>query len=205
MFSINKRQLITVSALLLFMYLQMQGVSQVHSKIDLKKNQRGFINKLIQIKYNSELYLITHTKEPAQKDTALAIYNTIRWNTDALVYQMAADMLSENSSRKYKQMNKWCLQHNTAGHAIPTNIVPYANQLTTIDNLYNELISTNNLDPLGAPKTLNLTTNVFYLIKDSWTVLKGIHDIKTQNTMAIVELLDQTRLISPLDLLKSVK
>lgn len=183
----------------------MQGFSQDQTIADPKTNPQGFINKLIQIKYNSELYLMTHANMPAQKDTALAIYNTIRWHTDALVYQMAADMIAENSNKKYKQMNKWCLQRNTTEHSIPTSIVSYTNQLLTIDKLYNELILPYNLVPIGTPKTLNLTTNVFYILKDSWTILKGIHDIKTQNTMAIVELLDQTRLASPLDLLKSIK
>ncbi len=54
-------------------------------------------------------------------------------------------------------------------------------------------------------RTLNLTTNVFYLIKDSWTVLKGMQDLKTQKTIAIIDLLDQTRLASPLDILKTIK
>jgi hypothetical protein len=46
-------------------------------------------------------------------------------------------------------------------------------------------------------KTLNLTTNVFYLLKDSYTIIKGMSDMKTQKTMALIELLDHTRLLSP--------
>ena len=46
-------------------------------------------------------------------------------------------------------------------------------------------------------KTLNLTTNVFYLLKDSYTIIKGLSDLKTRKTMAIVEMLDHARLLGP--------
>jgi hypothetical protein len=46
-------------------------------------------------------------------------------------------------------------------------------------------------------KNINLTTNVFYLLKDSYTIIKGLSDMKTQKTMALIELLDHTRLLSP--------
>jgi hypothetical protein len=54
-------------------------------------------------------------------------------------------------------------------------------------------------------KNINLTTNVFYLIKDSYSIIKGLSDLKTQKTMAIVDILDQMRLASPQELLKQVK
>ena len=54
-------------------------------------------------------------------------------------------------------------------------------------------------------KNINLTTNVFYLIKDSYCIIKGLSDLKTQKTMAIVDILDQMRLASPQELLKQVK
>ena len=43
-------------------------------------------------------------------------------------------------------------------------------------------------------KNINLTTNVFYLLKDSYTIIKGLSDIKTQKTMALIELLDHTNI-----------
>jgi hypothetical protein len=55
------------------------------------------------------------------------------------------------------------------------------------------------------PRNINLTTNVFYLIKDSYSLIKGLSDLKTQKTMALVDMLDQMRLASPQDLLKQVK
>jgi hypothetical protein len=55
------------------------------------------------------------------------------------------------------------------------------------------------------PKSLNLTTNVFYLLKDSYSIIKGLSDLKTRKAMAIVELLDHTRLLSPGEVGKGVK
>jgi hypothetical protein len=55
------------------------------------------------------------------------------------------------------------------------------------------------------PKSLNLTTNVFYLLKDSYSIIKGLSDLKTRKTIAIVELLDHARLLSPSEIVKGVK
>jgi hypothetical protein len=55
------------------------------------------------------------------------------------------------------------------------------------------------------PKSLNLTTNVFYLLKDSYSIVKGLSDLKTRKTMAIVELLDHARLLSPGEIMKGGK
>ena len=54
-------------------------------------------------------------------------------------------------------------------------------------------------------KTINLTTNVFYLLKDSYTIVNAISDMKTQKTMALIELLNHTRLLSPGELAKQLK
>jgi hypothetical protein len=54
-------------------------------------------------------------------------------------------------------------------------------------------------------KSLNLTTNVFYLLKDSYSIIKGLSDLKTRKTMAIVELLDHARLLSPGEVMKGGK
>jgi hypothetical protein len=54
-------------------------------------------------------------------------------------------------------------------------------------------------------RNINLTTNVFYLIKDSYSLIKGLSDLKMQKTMALVDILDQMRLTSPQELLKQVK
>ena len=78
----------------------------------------------------------------------------------------------------------------------------YVNALDEIENFYqNQILPSlykNN-------KTINLSTNVFYLLKDSYTIVNAISNMKTEKTMALIELLDHTRLLSPGELAKQVK
>ena len=153
----------------------------------------GLFQRLIKIKYSSELYLITKSKESAKLnkpeiiDTALAVYNTIRWNLDGWVYQISGDMVAANSPKKLRQLNPQTLD---SIEALCTLYLPAIS-----------LISENQ----NAERNINLTTNVFYLIKDSYSLIKGLSDLKTQKTMALVDILDQMRLASPQELLKQVK
>jgi hypothetical protein len=82
------------------------------------------------------------------------------------------------------------------------NIDPHVASFIEIDVLYQ-----NQVVPklYNQPKSLNLTTNVFYLLKDSYSIIKGLSDLKTRKTMAIVELLDHARLLNPVELVKGVK
>ena len=198
----------------------------------------GLFQRLIKIKYSSELYLITKAKEsnrlnrPETLDSALAVYNTVRWNLDGLVYQLSGDLVAANSPKKYKQINQWCL-NNFEGDAIAAAASESAAQsLKSIESLcelylpsfslisemsgYNSLkLSTYLTESIAQnnpvqninqqSKNINLTTNVFYLIKDSFSIIKGLSDLKTQKTMALVDILDQMRLASPQELLKQVK
>jgi hypothetical protein len=158
---------------------------------------QGLLSRLIEIKYTSELYLSTRLKSesltPAQKDTTLATYNTLRWKVDGFVYQLSSEMIAKNSPREFKKLNEWCLEGkgNTAE----------VEALEEIENFY-----ATNIKPvmITKTKTLNLTTNVFYLLKDSYTIVKGMSDMKTQKTMALIELLDHTRLLSPGEVGKSM-
>ena len=177
---------------------------------------QGLLTRLIEIKYNAELYLISAIKQVGNKndgkdgevslganakDTALAIYNTLRWKVDGLVYQISGDMVAANSPRKMRLLNEWCLEQAEA--LIVTNInesnknksiQTYTLALKEIDAIYRTQIA----NPMYAQtKNINLTTNVFYLLKDSYTIVKGLSDMKTQKTMALIELLDHTRLLSP--------
>lgn len=166
---------------------------------------QGLLNRLIEIKFTSELYLSdkigSAKKETAvnkeQTDSALGIYNTLRWKIDGLVYQLSADMIAANSPRKMRLLNEWCLtQPSTLTNARSNNkrIKNYTSALNEIDELYR----TNILSHFyNNTKTVNLSTNVFYLLKDSYTIIKGMSDMKTQKTMALVELLDNIRLLSP--------
>jgi hypothetical protein len=173
----------------------------------------GLFQRLIKIKYSSELYLITKAKEsnrlnrPETLDSALAVYNTIRWNLDGLVYQLSGDLVAANSPKKYKQINQLCLNSKAA-----VTSAAAAQSLESIEalcKLYLPSFSFINEMPeeesQQGTRNINLTTNVFYLIKDSYSIIKGLSDLKTQKTMAIVDILDQMRLASPQELLKQVK
>ncbi|MEY3620437.1 MAG: hypothetical protein RLZZ391_803, partial [Bacteroidota bacterium] len=72
------------------------------------QTQQGIMNRLIEIKYSSELYLTTALKQNVDgkaKDSALAIYNTMRWKVDGWVYQLSSDMITANSTRKFKKID----------------------------------------------------------------------------------------------------
>ena len=178
----------------------------------------GLFQRLIKIKYSSELYLITKAKEsnrlnrPETLDSALAVYNTVRWNLDGLVYQLSGDLVAANSPKKYKQINHWCL-NNFEGETIAAAASEWAAQsLETIESLCELYLPSFSLinempeeESQQGTRNINLTTNVFYLIKDSYSIIKGLSDLKTQKTMALVDILDQMRLASPQELLKQVK
>ena len=193
--------------------------------------RQGLLSKLIEIKYTSELYLSSAIKQGINKDSALANYNTLRWKLDGLVYQLSADMIAANSPRKMILLNAWCLKQptnesnesyisdvsnelkkNNQSNDINKNnkttkspkkkIQVYVNDLNEIENIYQNQI----LPSLYKnEKTINLSTNVFYLLKDSYTIVNAISDMKTEKTMALIELLDHTRLLSPGELVKQGK
>ena len=86
---------------------------------------QGLLTRLIEIKYTAELYLSSSIIQVGSKndgkagegsiganakDSALAIYNTLRWKVDGLVYQLSGDMVAANSPRKMRLINEWCLQ-----------------------------------------------------------------------------------------------
>jgi hypothetical protein len=169
--------------------------------------QQGLISRLIEIKYSTELYLITQIKNetnPAKKDSALALYNTMRWKVDGFVYQLSSTLITKNSPNVFKRLDAWCYAQkepilNVASHE---NIAAYVASFAEIDALYQ-----NQIVPAlyNKVKTLNLTTNVFYLLKDSYSIIKGLSDLKTRKAMAIVELLDHARLLSQSEVMKGVK
>ena len=183
---------------LIVLIFLLNSINFINAQNYQTKNDQGIFSKLVEIKYVSELYLNNSLKQTSNKDSALANYNTLRWKIDGFVYQLSADMIATNSPRKIILLNKWCLNK-------PVNkkkIEVYINTLKEIENIYhNEII--NNLYKQN--KTLNLTTNVFYLIKDSYTIVNDISAMKTQKTMAIIELLDHTRLLNPMEIMKLVK
>jgi len=169
--------------------------------------QQGLMSRLIEIKYSTELYLTTQIKNetnPAKKDSALALYNTMRWKVDGFVYQLSSTLITKNSPKAFKQINDWCYAQKESTLNIEGNtlIKAHLESFAAIDALYqNQIVPT----LYNKPKTLNLTTNVFYLIKDSYSIIKGLSDLKSSKTMAIVELLDHTRMLSSGEVMKAVK
>ena len=169
--------------------------------------QQGLMSRLIEIKYSSELYLTTQIKNEtnaAKKDSALAIYNTMRWKVDGFVYQLSSVLITKNSPKTFKQIDVWCYAQKepTLNLTSTQNIAAHVANFADIDSLYQNQIAPALYKKL---KSLNLTTNVFYLLKDSYSIIKGLSDLKTRKTMAIVELLDHARLMAPGEVGKGLK
>ena len=185
---------------LVLMLVLKSGVAQAQP-------QQGLMNRLIEIKYGTELYLTTQIKNetnPAKKDSALALYNTMRWKVDGFVYQLSSKLITKNSPKAFKQIDTWCYAQKepTLNLESHQNIAAHVASFAEIDALYQNQIAPK---LYKQPKSLNLTTNVFYLLKDSYSIIKGLSDLKTRKIMAIVEMLDHTRLLSPMELAKGGK
>jgi len=173
--------------------------------------QQGLMSRLIEIKYGTELYLTTELKSDAKlesksdrKDSILALYNTMRWKLDGFVYQLSSVIIMQNSPKTFKQLDAWCYDQKNSGMNLTSNkiIAQHVASLAEIDALYQTQIAPK---LYNQPKSLNLTTNVFYLLKDSYTIIKGLSDLKTRKTMAIVEMLDHARLLGPGEVGKGLK
>ena len=179
---------------LLILFILFMGNVQaqsVETQLNNTQNSKGLFQRLIEIKYTSELYLSNGLKNEKQKDTTLATYNTLRWMVDGFVYQLSSEMISDNCPRAFRKLNDWCLDGKSE--------TSQRENLHAIEQFFETNIQSS---ILPVSKNINLSTNVFYLIKDSYSVIKGMSDIKTQKTMALIELLDHTRLLSPGEVLK---
>jgi hypothetical protein len=227
----NKKHIMRTKQINIGLVILMLGVFAVgaaRAQPQQPSYNQGLLSKLIEIKYTSELYLSSALKQGSNKDSALANYNTLRWKLDGFVYQLSADMIATNSPRKMILLNAWCLEepdnetneNNESDEVKKSNqrndinkgkrtskssmkkIKVYVNALTEIENIYeNQILAS----IYRSDKTINLSTNVFYLLKDSYTIVNGISNMKTEKTMALIELLDHTRLLSPGELAKQVK
>jgi hypothetical protein len=173
--------------------------------------QQGLMSRLIEIKYGTELYLTTELKsdpksesKSERKDSALSLYNTMRWKLDGFVYQLSSVLIMQNSPKTFKKLDAWCYDQKNTELNLSSNqfIAQHVASFAEIDALYQTQIGPK---LYNQPKNLNLTTNVFYLLKDSYTIIKGLSDLKTRKTMAIVEMLDHARLLGPGEIGKGVK
>jgi hypothetical protein len=211
----NKKHIMRTKQIYIGIVVLMLGVFAVgaaRAQPQQPSYNQGLLSKLIEIKYTSELYLSSALKQVSNKDSALANYNTLRWKLDGFVYQLSADMIAANSPRKMILLNAWCLEErdneilgnkgkNTSKRSMK-KIQVYVNALNEIENIYENQILPS---IYRSDKTINLTTNVFYLLKDSFTIVNAISNMKTEKTMALIELLDHTRLLSPGELAKQGK
>ena len=211
----NKKHIMRNNQIYIGLFVLMLGVFAVgaaRAQPQQPSYNQGLLSKLIEIKYTSELYLSSALKQGSNKDSALANYNTLRWKLDGFVYQLSADMIAANSPRKMILLNAWCLEEpdneifgnkgkNTSKRSMK-KIQVYVNALNGIENIYENQILPS---IYRGDKTINLTTNVFYLLKDSYTIVNAISNMKTEKTMALIELLDHTRLLSPGELAKQGK
>lgn len=193
--SIGLKFLFSIMAVVLF------GTAQAQAP-------QGFISRLIEIKYSTELYLSHAIKKESGRtqneiDSALANYNTLRWKVDGLVYQISAEMIMQNSPGFMRKLDAWSYEQERNRLSIynaPNPIKHYAQNFIEIEAIYKETVV-----PQIYPnnkRTLNLTTNVFYLLKDSYSIVKGLSDMKTRKVMALVELLDHARLMGPGEVVK---
>lgn len=196
--SLSQRKKLMVSLLMMLVFNFVNAQTQP---------QEGLMSRLIEIKYSTELYLTTQIKNETnlpKKDSALALYNTMRWKVDGFVYQLSSTLITKNSTKVFKQIDAWCYKQEEPVLIMASNknITTHIASFAAIDALYqNQIVPS----LFNKPKTLNLTTNVFYLFKDSYSIIKGLSDLKTGKAMAIVELLDHARLLSPGEVIKSGK
>jgi hypothetical protein len=149
------------------------------------------------------LYLTSEIRSD-RKDSALALYNTMRWKLDGFVYQLSSALITQNNPKTFKQIDAWSYNQKNSALNLTSNklIEQHVASFAEIDALYQTQITPK---LYNKPKSLNLTTNVFYLLKDSYSIIKGLSDIKTRKTMAIVEMLDHARLLSPVEVGKGGK
>ena len=128
----------------------------------------------------------------------------MRWKVDGFVYQLSSTLITKNSPKAFKQIDDWCYEQkdSTLNLTSHQNIAKHLASFVEIDALYQNQIAPT---LYSQPKSLNLTTNVFYLLKDSYSIIKGLSDLKTRKTMAIIELFDHVRLLSPGEVMKGGK
>jgi len=203
-------QVLTKYIAIVFLICGVLAVAAARAQPQQPPIPKGLLTRLIEIKYSSELYLSSALKVAGKdggesRDSALAIYNTLRWKVDGLVYQISGDLVAANSPRKMRLLNEWCLEQPAelaATSNAKASIRTYTLALAEIDVLYQNQIAAT---MYASNRTINLSTNVFYLLKDSYTIVKGLSDMKTQKTMALIELLDHTRLLSPGEVAKQGK
>ena len=132
----NTRHKIIVS--LLMMLVLNCGAAQAQP-------QQGLMSRLIEIKYGTELYLTTELKsdpksesKSERKDSALSLYNTMRWKLDGFVYQLSSVLIMQNSPKTFKKLDAWCYDQKNTELNLSSNqfIAQHVASFAEIDALY---------------------------------------------------------------------
>ena len=119
--------------------------------------QQGLMSRIIEIKYGTELYLTTELKRESKtdrKDSALALYNTMRWKLDGFVYQLSSVLIIKNSPSVFNQLDAWCYaQINSNLNLVSSKfIAQHVASFAEIDALYQTQIAPK---LYNKPKSLN--------------------------------------------------
>ena len=165
----------------------------------------GLVSQLVEIKYNSEASYSRIATDPAatklRKDSALANYNEIRVRIDRIIYQLSADMRWRNSVKTYKILNKYFKAHDLGQIEGEKGLIePYVLAFKDLYLTYQRFI--NPVQP-GTSKGIITTAAVLSVIDTGWTITKNIKDMQGKKVDGVIELLNNLRLNSPGDLVKS--
>lgn len=158
----------------------------------------GLISPLVDIKYNTEAYLVAMMQDPgADYGKALKNYNTLRVGIDQIIWQMAADMKSRNSAKLFRRLNKYYQSHtlsekDEAGHAISA----YAAVLADAFSFYRL-----NIHPETGTKTI---IPVETLLTQGWEIFTGIQEMRANRVDGIIGILNNFRLTSPVELKNAI-
>ena len=165
----------------------------------------GLVSRLVEIKYNSEACFSKITANPAnsklKKDSANANYNEIRVRIDRIIYQLSADMRYSNSVKIYKRLNKYYQTHDFGeSGTVKGFIEPYILAFKDLDLTCRKYL---NSEQPGATKGIITTAAALSIIETGWTIAKNIRDMQGKKVDGVIELLNNLRLNSPQELLKT--
>lgn len=155
----------------------------------------GMISQLVEIKYSSEAYL-SHVLEDGsisdeEKLTALRNYNEVRIQIDRIIYQLSADMRTNNSIKTYKRLNKYYRSHKFSDSVdVKKCYENYAYALAKAYGTYKEKINPDK-------KSFIEIDSVLALAEFGWTIIKDIHEMRGNKVDGIVEILNNLRLNPP--------
>jgi hypothetical protein len=159
----------------------------------------GLVSGLVDIKYSTEAFLVAmmqNADTENERTKALRNYNTMRVLTDQIIYQMAADMRAKNSVKLFRQLNRYYKSHALSDNGQAGKC--FSAYTTALADAYSFYRSQIHPEP-GSKTVIPVET----ILTQGWTMLKGFNEMQAQRVNGILEVLNNLRLSSPNDLLKS--